>query len=102
MTEWALLAFQACQFLGLRFNSSHLQEQGLKEESLGIQKTEATPEMLKIGAFIPRKVDVIKAGSEEKSPFDESQMSNRGILKLNVSLWIHLQRTCTCHSLTGW
>lgn len=71
-----------------------------------MQKTEATPEItvkiLKITAFISRTVAGITAGSKEKSPFDKSQLSSKVILKLNVSFWIHLQRTSTCHSLTGW
>lgn len=60
---------------------------------------EITAEMLKIRAFISRKVDVIKAGSKEKSPSHKSQISGKGVLKLNVSFWIRLQGTSACHSL---
>lgn len=85
VTEWALPAPQACQSLGVRLNPSHLQEQELKEEILGDagdwSNPETTAAMLKIRAFVPRKVDVIKAGSQEKSPFDKSQISSKGILK---------------------
>lgn len=78
----------------------------LKRKSLGVQNTEVAPEiiakMLKIRAFISRKVDVIKAESKVKSPFDGSQISIKGISKLNVSFWIQFQGTSTSHSLTGW
>lgn len=71
-----------------------------------MQKTEATPEstamMLKISAFISRKVAGVAGGSKEKSPFEKSPLSSKVILKLSVSFWICVQRTSTCHSLTGW
>lgn len=45
-----------------------------------MRKTEATLEitaaMLKIRAFISREVDAIKAGSQEKSPFDKAPISS--------------------------
>lgn len=106
ITEWALPPFQACQSPGLMFYSSHHREQEPTEKSLGVQKTEVAPgiivKMLKIRTFTSRKVDVIKAESKEKSPFDGPQISSKGILKLNVSFWIQLQETSTSHSLTGW
>lgn len=44
--------------------------------------------MLKIRTFISKKVDVIKAESKEKSPFDGSQINSKDVFKLNVSFWI--------------
>lgn len=59
---------------------------------MGVQKTEVAPDiivkMLKMRTFISRKVNVIKAECKEKSPFDGSQISSKGVLKLNVSFWI--------------
>lgn len=53
---------------------------------------EIIAKMLKIRAFISRKVDAIKAESKEKSSFDGSQLSSKGILKLNVSFGFSYKR----------
>lgn len=55
---------------------------------MGMQKPEVTPEvtakMPTIRTSISGKADVIEAEKKEKSPFDKSQISSQGVLKLNV------------------